>query len=622
KRLAKFYSLPGIVSIKDFFQENGTAYLVMEYVEGETLKQHLSRVGGKVPATEIFELMKPLMNSLIDVHNTGIIHRDISPDNIIITKEGNIKLLDFGAARDFSDSGNKSLSVMLKPGYAPEEQYRSRGVQGPWTDIYALCGTMYKAITGITPDESSERLRSDELRKPSELGIEIHPRQESALMKGMAVFQENRFQSINALMEDLFKIPDQSSYEPEAHIDQAIEKQAQNSSEYKSDLNNQVDLSVEKEIQTTNNFKQKIKIFGSVIVIAIIILTFIGFYVKYSHSGHSGSLGSNVSVQTENDSTNTDTLNTKVVKNSKDNNQENINTGSTQGEKTDSDETSSNISTIMSDSGNTSGNIINNGHIAAQGEWIYYSFNGGLDKMKADGSERTELYPNLNIKSLTIKDDWIYFCNSSDNETLYKIKTDGSNIKKLDDTEYCRCINVVGDWIYYSTWKAGTYKIRPDGSEKTLLTSETTYDMTVVDDWIYYGTNPQFYRMKTDGTQVIKILDSAYYANVINTYVYYEDNDCLYKIKTDGTDNFKLTEGNELADINVVGDLIYYTAWNDNNKERYLCKVRTDGSEAATICKLGADEPNIADGWIYYCSVYDSKYYRIKTDGSNNTLIK
>ncbi|MDP4197310.1 MAG: protein kinase, partial [Bacteroidota bacterium] len=440
KRLAKFYSLPGIVSIKDFFQENGTAYLVMEYVEGETLKQHLSRVGGKVPATEIFELMKPLMNSLIDVHNTGIIHRDISPDNIIITKEGNIKLLDFGAARDFSDSGNKSLSVMLKPGYAPEEQYRSRGVQGPWTDIYALCGTMYKAITGITPDESSERLRSDELRKPSELGIEIHPRQESALMKGMAVFQENRFQSINALMEDLFKIPDQSSYEPEAHIDQAIEKQAQNSSEYKSDLNNQVDSSVEKEIQTTNKFKQKIKIFGSVIVIAIIILTFIGFYVKYSHSGHSGSLGSNVSVQTENDSTNTDTLNTKVVKNSKDNNQGNINTGSTQGEKTDSDKTSSNISTIMSDAGNTSGNIINNGHIAAQGEWIYYSFNGGLDKMKADGSERTEIYPNLNIKSLSIKDDWIYFCNSSDNETLYKIKTDGSNIKKLDDTEYCRCI--------------------------------------------------------------------------------------------------------------------------------------------------------------------------------------
>lgn len=204
KRLAKFYTLAGIVLVKDFFLENGTAYIVMEYVEGETLKQYLQRTGGRVSANLLFELMKPLMESLMVIHKAGLIHRDISPDNIMLTKDGKVKLLDFGAARDFFDSGNRSISVMLKPGYAPEEQYRSRGVQGPWTDIYALCATMYKAITGVTPDESSERLRGDNLKSPSQLGIPLLPYQEAALMKGMAVLQEDRFQTVDDLYNALF----------------------------------------------------------------------------------------------------------------------------------------------------------------------------------------------------------------------------------------------------------------------------------------------------------------------------------------------------------------------------------------------------------------------------------
>jgi serine/threonine protein kinase len=118
-----------------------------------------------------------------------------------------VKLLDFGAAREFAESGNKSLSILLKPGYAPEEQYRSRGQQGPWTDIYALCATMYKAITGVTPDESSERMRMDEVKVPSALGVVLPPAQQMALMKGMAVLQENRWKSIDELVSALYGKP-------------------------------------------------------------------------------------------------------------------------------------------------------------------------------------------------------------------------------------------------------------------------------------------------------------------------------------------------------------------------------------------------------------------------------
>jgi len=204
RTLAKFFSLPGIVSIKDFFQENGTAYISMEYIDGQTLKDYLVQMGGKLPADQIFYMMKPVMSSLVEIHRTGLIHRDISPDNIMISKEGQMKLLDFGAARDFSDSGNKSMSIMLKPGFAPEEQYRSRGVQGPWTDIYALSATIYKCITGVTPEESVERVHEDQVRPPSMLSISVDSAQEAALMMGMAVLQKNRFQSVSELYASLY----------------------------------------------------------------------------------------------------------------------------------------------------------------------------------------------------------------------------------------------------------------------------------------------------------------------------------------------------------------------------------------------------------------------------------
>ena len=276
KTLAKFYTLPGIVSVRDFFLENGTAYIVMEFVEGETLKQRLARVGGKMEAGEVFDLVRPLLRSLAEMHATGLIHRDISPDNIMITPEGNVKLIDFGAARDYLDSGNRSLSVMLKPGYAPEEQYFARGQQGPWTDIYALCATLYRAITGQTPPESVERLRRDELIAPSTLGAHISPAQEAALLKGLAVTQEDRWQSIPELNQALYQSEISLSHEYPKITEVETEASQPNPTEKKAasiitNIRNKV-------VWLWTSKKKYVLISAGVLVLTLIVLLCIPFF--------------------------------------------------------------------------------------------------------------------------------------------------------------------------------------------------------------------------------------------------------------------------------------------------------------------------------------------------------
>ena len=156
KRIAKFNSDWGIVHIYDTIRYFNTAYLIMEYLDGETLSSLLKREK-KISVDRAIEILTPVINSLRVVHKEGIIHRDIAPDNIIITKTGDIKLIDFGAARYATATHSRSLTVMIKPGYSPEEQYRSRGDQGPHTDVYSLGATLYRMITGQTPPNALER---------------------------------------------------------------------------------------------------------------------------------------------------------------------------------------------------------------------------------------------------------------------------------------------------------------------------------------------------------------------------------------------------------------------------------------------------------------------------------
>lgn len=195
RTLAKFIGNPNIAAVTSYFDENDTSYFVMDYIEGISFKTYIANHGGKISVEETLNVMIPVLRALTAVHAEGFIHRDVTPDNIYITKDGQVKLLDFGSARYSIGDKSKSLDVILKVGYAPKEQYIRRSRQGPYTDVYSCAACFYAAITGFLPPESLERMDNDTLVPISQCGIEIPEYLDKAILKGLAVQPEDRFQS-------------------------------------------------------------------------------------------------------------------------------------------------------------------------------------------------------------------------------------------------------------------------------------------------------------------------------------------------------------------------------------------------------------------------------------------
>lgn len=195
RNMAKFNTHPNIINIYDFFEENNTAYIVMEYLDGVNYKEYINRAGGRLSPDQALTVTQAVLSALSEVHKNGILHRDISPDNIFICKNGSIKLIDFGAARFSAKDEERTRTVILKPGFAPPEQYQTRSRQGPWTDIYAVAATLYRAVTGIVPEESVNRVEEDLLAEPEEKCPGLSHNLNNAILRAMALQYELRFQS-------------------------------------------------------------------------------------------------------------------------------------------------------------------------------------------------------------------------------------------------------------------------------------------------------------------------------------------------------------------------------------------------------------------------------------------
>ena len=201
--MAKFSNNPNIVDVFDFFEENNTAYIIMEFIDGILLKEYMKQNNGKLDVMTSLEIIGKVISGVEDIHKYGVIHRDISPDNIFLTEGSNVKIFDFGAARFSSVDQEKTAEIVVKQGYTPPEQYRNKSKQGPYTDVYAVGAMLYAMITGKVPEESVDRQIDDELKKPTDIDPSIPQYLDNVIMKALSIKCELRFQNMHEFAEAL-----------------------------------------------------------------------------------------------------------------------------------------------------------------------------------------------------------------------------------------------------------------------------------------------------------------------------------------------------------------------------------------------------------------------------------
>jgi len=583
KTVSKFNGHPNIINVYEFFYENNTAYFVMEYIEGVDLKTYIIQKGNKLSEEECVRLLTPIMDALIVVHSIGILHRDISPDNIYITKNGDVKLLDFGAARQVLGEKSKSLSVVLKPGFAPIEQYQTRGNQGQWTDVYALAATMYFCLTGQVPEAAMDRVYEDTIRNIFELNSNISEKLEKTLMKALEVRPESRYRTVYEFKQSIIgeQIPCINSFD---------NNQIKQEDEY---------LYVEKR---TNR-----RIFPTIAACVLIIcLTVLGVYkIKNTYQNHNDNENGKkdvvaaglVTAATSKVTQNTSLKSTDENQVTPDapNNITNVKETSQNSIKGPAQEsipkkTSTEVTKTIIQPDTTDAKAKETASPAAKTfGWIYYtnhSDDSKLYKILLDGTEKQKVSDEETV-SKSYESGWIYYRNKDNN--LCRMSVSGTNIKQIgnDSVGY---VSVLNGWIYYSNWSDDRklYKMRIDGTHKEKLCDVRAYDIVASGDWIYYrneDNSNNLYKMTITGNKNKPVVDDGVYGITINNgWIYYineSDDHKIYKVTIDGSNKQKICDDSAWF-ISSFEDWIYY------NTNDQIYKMKTDGTNIQKLCSDNA----------------------------------
>lgn len=252
RNVASLQDVKGVVQIYSFFEENGTGYIIMEFLEGMDVKQILRERGNRVDYEWARRVILTVLHTLREVHNRGILHRDIAPDNIFVTNEGVIKLIDFGAAKSAA-AGERQRAIVLKSGYAPIEQYTRNMEQGPYTDLYAVAALFYRMLTGTKPPSAPDRMRLDRMEPLSAKGVQVPESAEMAITMCLYIDPQYRLQSVDEFMEALDGKNFQPVYEPEWILPQEEEEPQ----------------TVMQKVRDISNFKKALVVGG---IVAVIIL--------------------------------------------------------------------------------------------------------------------------------------------------------------------------------------------------------------------------------------------------------------------------------------------------------------------------------------------------------------
>lgn len=597
RTLAQFNHYPGIVSVYSFFEENATAYMVMEFLEGETVEAWLQRSGGQVDWDHALRVMKPVLETLELLHGQGIIHRDISPDNIYICSDGQVKMLDFGAARYALSEQSRSLSVILKQGYAPAEQYTSRGNQGPWTDVYAAAATIFRMVTGRTLPEAAERLEEDEVPALIASAAVIPDHCREFMNKALAVKSSERYQGIGAFKtallglkalnspdqarlahkvnqdpgndsKDVRTVPDNAVARPSARTqDQAGSATVAQAGHGRGSTGAGAAHTVkasskwmagEQEGRSSRRRRTR----NAALAGLLILLVLAGVIYMNRPAGDA---------EPANESAGTPRIG-----------EDSCRDFAVDGEWLYYGSTSegTRLYRIKNDgSGRQKLNDEESFNIVADGGWIYYAspLDQGfrVSRIKTDGSGRQSLFDGQ-LDSMVLAGDWIYYADSGEGGGLFRIGSDGSSRQQLSD-ERCSQVAVAGEWVYYSSQSenGALYRISSDGSVRQKLGDERCQEIAVTRDWVLYSNaadSNKLYRLSMDGGSRQKLSDDqALYSVVDGDWLYYSNksDECkLYRIKTDGSDRQKLGE-DWTANLVVSGEKVYYT----NGYVGQICQI-------------------------------------------------
>ena len=575
RTLAQFEGHPNIVSVRDFFKANGTAYFVMTYVEGITVKEHLAAAGGVLPPQQARSIMIPVLDALKEVHAVNILHRDVSPDNIFINNKGQVILIDFGAARQAIGEKGRSLSIILKPGYAPEEQYRTKGVQGPWTDIYAVAATYYHLITGKQPPEALERLVDDPIEPPTALGVPLSENEEKALLKALAVRAEDRFQNIEEFLSVLLGEGQAPGSAPVAETG-AIKPAA---------------------VKKTT---KKAAPLGLIIGLVALLVLAAGGYGLWASGVLSGS-----AAQPE------------------------------EGEQAQELETEENAAAEEKPAevepnyrGNSAGNLANGGLAVLKGDTFYFRSNaGGSLVAGAYGANKAKTISADSAWFINVSGDYIYYSNRDDHNRIYRIDQAGGNRTALT-AGGAWFVTLVGDWLYYldEADEFRLYRVNTAGEDKIRLSEDLAWEFALDDDWFYYvnrSDGDKIYRLSADFSTKEKLNDAASSSlNLADGWVYYSNEDdaaSIYKMKTDGSENEKIVESPAWF-INIADGWLYYA---DAADDFSLNKVKTDGSGRVKLVAEAVRFINVAGDWIIYMNQAEKDtIYKVQADGSGRNTIE
>lgn len=551
--LSRFTGSPNIVRIHQFFEENGTAYFSMEYVKGESLKQYVQKKGGSLSWHEAEKIFLPVMEALEEVHAQGIIHRDIAPDNIAITEEGGVKLLDFGAARYSMGDRSNSLSVILKHGFAPKEQYSRHGNQGPWTDVYAMAATIYNVLTGEMIPDSIDRNAGDRLPPLSSRGVFVPEHVESALITALAVESEDRFRTMrefrDALTGKVIVLP-QTEPEPEPFdpdslvtvkpVDTEDDTGESHADTAGSNNSSSETVRIENKSKTSRKNVWKVGLIAGVAAFIVIILAFL-----------------------------------IIPRPSPANTEEGI----------------------------TSGNFLNQGYFAMSGNDCYAYCGIDLYLCKnADLSQPDVLGDRLGGQFLNLYNGHLYYVEKY-KHCISRCDLDGSNKivvydASSDTSNEPENLYIYGDWYYFSNHnklfrgKMADLENQDKGpaTKADCIIKDFNYEnatypsLCFIDGLIYYIGEKGLASAKPDGSEIKNISQEK--GNLIT------DGEVLFskfgtsrvsRILPDGsaTQILNTKDIGKISKINYSDGWLYFTL--DDDENIYLCRIRPDGSDLQTL---------------------------------------